>query len=192
MSFFDDVGKKIAQTGQGVASKTQNLAESVKLNGMIGDEEKSINNAFLQIGKAYYETYQDSPDELFAQAIAGINESRAKIASYTEQLKKLKGFVNCDKCGAEVPQSSIFCGACGAATSTVAPTSTVTAASLCPKCNAVAAAGARFCHGCGYDYHIQNIDIAEQTPQPLFCEGCGRKLEADEVFCVECGHKSEG
>jgi len=35
MSFFDDAGKKITETSQGAAQKANNIAETVKLNGII-------------------------------------------------------------------------------------------------------------------------------------------------------------
>ena len=46
-AFFDEVGKKISKTSQGMAQKTKNLTETVKLNSMISDEEKNINSVFL-------------------------------------------------------------------------------------------------------------------------------------------------
>lgn len=46
MAFFDDLGKKITQTGQGVVQKTKDTAETIKLNGMISDEEKNIVNFY--------------------------------------------------------------------------------------------------------------------------------------------------
>jgi len=71
------------------------MAESVKLNGMISEEEKNINNAFHQMGKAYYEVFGDNPDPIFINVVAGINDSRKRIASYLDQSKRLKGIVEC-------------------------------------------------------------------------------------------------
>jgi len=154
MAFFDDVGKKIAQTSQGAAQKAKSMAETVKLNGQISDEEKRINNAFAQIGKTYYENCGDEPDQLFAQLIAGINDAKAKIAVYSDQVEQLKGIVRCPKCGGEVSYGSPFCSSCGS------PMGTVAAAA--PVANGVV------CESCG----------AQVSPDKVFCTHCGSKITA--------------
>ncbi len=47
----------------------------------------------------------------------------------------------------------------------------------CPKCTAVAAAGAKFCGGCG----------ASMVPEGAKCIKCGAALAAGAKFCGECG-----
>jgi membrane protease subunit (stomatin/prohibitin family) len=210
MAFFDEVGKKIAQTSQGVAQKTKNMAETVKLNGMISDEEKRISNAFLQIGKTYYETYGGNPDQLFAQLIAGINDSKAKIGSYQEQVKQLKGIVRCSKCGGEVPYGAPFCSSCGV-TMNVAP-SAPDGSIFCGKCGSSVAPGKVFCTNCGGKIEQATTPAAVPAPPPepvyaptppvqevsevvppaatsIQCPGCGSELAANAVFCLNCGQK---
>ena len=48
--------------------------------------------------------------------------------------------IECDSCGAEVPEGNQFCGACG---------TEVSRAPRCPECGTDAEAGQRFCGGCG-------------------------------------------
>ena len=191
MAFFDDVGKKIAQTSQGAAQKAKNMAETVKLNGQISDEEKHINNAFLQIGKTYYETYTENPDQLFAQLIAGINDSKAKITAYSEQVKQLKGIVRCPKCGAEVPYESAFCASCGSPMNTAAATQRANGR-LCPKCGAPVSEDKAFCTNCGNKLEPQTAAAPFVQPEPVTqaqytapviavtakCPGCGNALPA--------------
>lgn len=116
MSFLDNVGnvgKKIKQTGQDVTQKTKVTTETFKVNNMISDEEKSINSAYSQIGKIYYENFGENPDPLFSQKIAEINESRKKIAEYNERIKQLKGVAQCPNCGEEITSGAAFCSSCG-------------------------------------------------------------------------------
>lgn len=40
MAFFDEIGKKITQTGQMAVQKTKNMADIAKLNASLSDEEK--------------------------------------------------------------------------------------------------------------------------------------------------------
>jgi hypothetical protein len=115
MAFFDEMGKKLAQTGQNVAQKTKNTTETIKLNGLVSDEEKRINNTYLQIGKAYYENFSANPDPVFANFVQTIKDSKGKIASYQEQIRQMKGVRQCTNCGNEMPDASAFCSICGTA-----------------------------------------------------------------------------
>ena len=64
MAFFDDLGKRISNAGQGVAQSTKNFANITKLNSMITEEEKKVDGLFLQIGKMYYENNALHPEDL--------------------------------------------------------------------------------------------------------------------------------
>lgn len=55
--------------------------------------------------------------------------------------------MRCSRCGAEVPDGSRFCAACGEPTS--APPLAPEAPPLCPECGTPAEEGSRFCTACG-------------------------------------------
>lgn len=131
MAFFDELGKKISETGQGVVQKTKGTAETMKLNSLISDEEKTMENLYTEMGKTYFRLHADSSEPLFAGLIAGIKQSQAKIEQYSEQVKKLKGIVRCPSCGGEVPYGAPFCSSCGAGM----------AVRHCVKCGAALAPG---------------------------------------------------
>jgi len=203
MPLFDEIGKRIAQTSQSAAQKAKDLAETAKLNGMISEEQKSINNAFQQIGKAYYEAYGGNPDQLFAPLIAGINDSKVKIVTYSDQIKQIKGIVNCQKCGGEVPYGAPFCSSCGSPMNTApaAPDNAV----LCGACGVSLAANAAFCTGCGSKVGqpvdspplnelpttvVEPQSSAPTTSATVQCSGCGSDLAANTMFCLNCGQKA--
>ena len=50
----------------------------------------------------------------------------------------------------------------------------------CPRCKAVAKAGAKFCPACGYKFL-----------EPATCAKCGATLATDAKFCFVCGAKAE-
>lgn len=114
MAFFEDLGKMITQTSQDVVQKTKDTAGVVKLNGMISDEKKRVNDLYIQIGKKYFEMYSDSCDQEFEPLVAEIKDAQAKIDDYSEQVRQLKGIAACPNCGAEVPTGTAFCSKCGA------------------------------------------------------------------------------
>ena len=154
MAFFEEIGKKITQTGQGAVQKTKNMTEIVKLNGQISDEEKKINQFIAQIGNAYFEKYADQLAPEMLPFINGIKESKSKINDYSEQIKQIKGIVKCAKCGGDVEINAQFCASCGQNMNLVSSE------------NAPAEAGGTACTGCG-----KTIDAGKS-----FCTGCGQKI----------------
>ncbi len=203
MAFFDELGKKISQTSQGVVQKTKDTAEVIKLNGMISDEEKRINNLYMQIGKLYFEVHEETCEECFTSMISDIKESKSKISQYSEQVKKLKGIVRCPNCGGDVQYGSPFCSSCG--TKIEVENSTVNGAAnvlRCSKCGMPIKDGCAFCTHCGTKVEEtvevevngegagdegskQLNNVIEQNPK--LCPYCNNEVEQDAIFCVNCG-----
>lgn len=124
MSFFDDLGKKLSQAGQTAAQKTKEIAEVAKLNSQISDEEKRINDLYLQLGKLYVSLHDESHEADFDGLIKSLHESENKVKECRQQIKDIKGVVVCEKCGAEVSNGAAFCSACGAPMPVVSPVET--------------------------------------------------------------------
>lgn len=124
MSFFDDLGKKLSQAGQSAAQKTKEIAETAKLNSQISDEEKKINDFYLQIGKLYVSLHDENHEADFDELIRSLHESENKVKECRQQIKDIKGVVVCEKCGAEVSNGSAFCSTCGAPLPVVSPVET--------------------------------------------------------------------
>jgi len=153
MSFINKLGEKLAQTSQSAAQKTKSTAETLKLKGMISDEEKKINNVYQQIGKIYYETCGDNPEGSFAELITSIKDSEDKISSCVDQIRHLKGTITCQECSGEVPEGSAYCCTCGSPI----PTEPVVDDNACEQCGFVA-----------------------ESEDLLFCTNCGNSLKAIE------------
>lgn len=77
----------------------------------------------------------------------------------------------CIKCGAMLPQGSMFCNSCGARQEQ---------RTTCPKCGQPVKATSKFCRNCG---------ASLATPE---CSNCGAQLSAGAKFCPECGTKTGG
>lgn len=156
MAFFEDIGKKITQTGQDAITKTKNMTESARLSGMISDEDKKITQMLTEIGKMYYNLNNEDPGDEYASYVSAIKESIAKKTQFSDQIKKLKGVEKCPNCGQDVPHGVAFCSACGNSIKTtpqqaepVPDAQPGEPAARCPKCGAALAENARFCVGCG-------------------------------------------
>lgn len=155
MAFFDDLGKKISQASQGAVAKGKELADIAKLNSQISDEEKRINNAYVEIGKKYVELHKNDAESDFADFISAIDEANKKIVDLRSQVADIKGVTKCPKCGAEVAKGVAFCASCGSpvpvasanagASSQAAPSDT----KRCGNCGAELSKDAGFCSECG-------------------------------------------
>lgn len=204
MAFFDELGKKISQTGQGVVQKTKDATEVLKLNGMISDEEKRINMLLLEIGKKYFDMHSESFEPEFDRVINEIKDAQSKIALYTEQVKRLKGVVRCPYCGGEVPYGAPFCNSCGAAmnTSAEAARQAVQNGKSCPVCGAVMPPNNAFCTNCGCEMGNEvdkqtvsaesNDSSSDLDSDSCLCPNCGKQLSRQALFCSGCGRKMEG
>lgn len=145
MGFFDDLGKKISDVSQGAVAKGKELADIAKLNSSIAEEERHIKDAYIEIGKAYFEKHANDCDSEFAASITQIETSLDKIKDLRAQIVEIKGVTTCSNCGAEVPKNSAFCPACGSkvdptpvADATVVETPTEAPVEEAPAAEAVA------------------------------------------------------
>ena len=114
MGFFDDLGKKVNDVGQKTIQKTKEVSETVKINTLLMDEEKKLNNTYCKIGKLFVSKYENEHDEEFDGMINSVLESQKRIMEYHSQIQDIKGVKKCEKCGAEVKQGAAFCSTCGA------------------------------------------------------------------------------
>jgi RNA polymerase subunit RPABC4/transcription elongation factor Spt4 len=58
-------------------------------------------------------------------------------------------WITCQKCKAQVPETSRFCPHCGSSTGAATAKIKSTGTKKCPKCKLKVTAGAKFCPGCG-------------------------------------------
>lgn len=134
---FDKISEKISQT-----------AGIVKINGLIAQEERQINDYLLQIGEICYNKFPENPESLVANLVAQINGAKAKIAEYAEQVNKLKGVAKCEQCGMDIVLGNKFCSGCGTRVKDEA-INTAEEGPVCMGCGASLASDVAFCTGCG-------------------------------------------
>lgn len=181
MAFFDEIGKKISQTGQMAVQKTKDMADVARLNSNITEEEKKINNAYFQIGQLYVSKHKSDADDEFKVLIEQLIESQNKIEELRKQIQDIKGVKRCQTCGAEIPENATFCSFCGAG---IVQQKTVDANSLikCTKCGNMVEKGMKFCTFCGNEI----VSQLSQSPEKK-CLSCGAILNDGVAFCTNCG-----
>lgn len=164
MAFLDALGKKLTQTGQEVVQKTKDTAEVIKYNGMISDEERRINEYYVQIGKTYVDLHSDSSELPFTEMIHGIKDAQAKIAEYREHIIQVKGVFTCPNCGEELPLNVAFCSACGTRIEKQETATQNPNTRYCQDCGAPLQEGYVFCINCGAKYEEPETSPASETP----------------------------
>lgn len=183
MSIFDKLGKTITDTTHTVVEKTKSSTDTIRLNGLINDEERNMNAAYLNIGKKYAELHEKDAEPEFQEYLDAIAACQEKIEEYREQIRKNKHLLICQGCGAEIPETVLFCTKCGAenpvgkqlaeerAAKEAAERAAQQAAQQAQQAAQQAAAqqsagGVELCQNCG----------KPRTPGAMFCTGCGTRF----------------
>ncbi len=172
MDFFDELNRSIS----GV-SRVGNL------KNLIRDEEKKINDLYVEIGTRYFESNKNDPNALYVSQVAQIKASLERIDGYNQQIYITRGGAPsrpvCTKCGNAMLPADKFCAVCGTPAGVQQ-----SAGKPCVKCGAIVAQDSAFCNVCG----AQQVE-----PQPeatVTCTACGATLKADMAFCMVCGTKT--
>lgn len=151
MAFFEQLGKKLSDAGQGVAQQTKNFADVTRLNSAISDKEKHITQLYQSIGRAYYQSHKDDRAAEFLAETEQIKKLQEEINQHQEEIKQIKGIVKCPCCGADVPFQAAFCNSCGTKIAPSAPPAQPPAKGmrLCPSCGGAMGKENLFCTHCG-------------------------------------------
>ena len=167
---------------------TKNLNEIEKVYLEITNKENAINEKLFEIGQMYFyqlSNQQSVPDE-YADSVNAIKDIQQEIEALRIQVKKLKGIIVCEQCGADVPDGSVFCIVCGARISEAVKV-------ICPHCGAeMDDEEAVFCSECGK--RIDEEPAEESAPETedinkIMCTNCYELVEKDADFCPNCGAK---
>jgi len=98
LSTLGTVAGKTRDFVEKAGDKAKDVANIAKLNMELGSEKDTIEKAYLEIGKLYYETRKNSPDGFFVQLCDEITLASDNIAKILAELDDLKTGLG-GKCG---------------------------------------------------------------------------------------------
>lgn len=151
MAFLDNFDKKITQLGQGAFQKTKEVSESMRITGLIKEEEKKQQDIYMAVGRYYMENINENVTGILEDWHTQMEEIKYRIAQYKEQLRLLKGVSVCPNCHAEISNNAMFCSSCGAKLD-YEPSEKeciVNQTKVCSQCGAALKEDQAFCGECG-------------------------------------------
>jgi UDP-N-acetyl-D-mannosaminuronate dehydrogenase len=90
MAFLKNLGNKIGEVAGDAAEKAKDLAEITKLKSEISGEQKKIQQAFIDLGKIYYEDVKDAEDSPGIEFCLAIKAAQAAIAELEAKINSIK------------------------------------------------------------------------------------------------------
>lgn len=91
MDFFEKVEETITNKSQAAVDKARELAEIARLKSQIGTCEEVIKKNYLEIGRIYYETFGNNPEELFDKQCRYIKNAKNGVNELEEKIREIKG-----------------------------------------------------------------------------------------------------
>ena len=86
---FEDLSKMLTDLGNKVVKKTGEVAEAATLQAKILGKKKNIQDAYLALGKAFFEKHKDETTE-FADEIVKIHNIMKEIEELEAEMKTVK------------------------------------------------------------------------------------------------------
>ncbi len=87
-SVFEDLGKKIAETGASVMRAARGFTDTAKLNAQIAEERRLIQSLYRQLGQRYFELEGQSPRDEFAPACESIRTAMARVDTLEDEIRR--------------------------------------------------------------------------------------------------------
>lgn len=193
MSIFEEIGKKISDTGQTVISGTKAMMEVSKLNGKIDDNNREIDRLFREIGQSYYMEHKDDENSDFIDIFRRIDDLKSQIKVNDDRIKLIKDSRYCPKCGAFIDMSTLSCNKCGESIELYGvEVSENSSFASCYNCGTSVLEKDAYCRKCG----TRLAPFASQNDERLFishkmCPNCGAEVSVEDCFCQNCGVKLE-
>ena len=108
MANFDEIRQRTGETAEHIAAKSIELAKTAaektklvarisKLNADVISEKDALRKAYSDLGKLYYKTFKDAPDETLADECRRIASSLAVIAQCRDEIEQCKAALKGEK-----------------------------------------------------------------------------------------------
>lgn len=114
MSVLDDVKDSLFTAGKEVSQKAKEASEIAKLKLDIKAKEDFVNKHYQELGRIFYETYQEEENSEHAEEFTVIREALEEMNRMQSEILRIQGAKECPACGTKMPENTAFCSKCGA------------------------------------------------------------------------------
>lgn len=91
MDLINKVEKTVTAKGRVLADKAKEAAEIASLKSQIGTCEEVIKKNYAEIGRLYFETYGEDPQEPFSKQCRAIQNAKKGVQELEQKIKDIKG-----------------------------------------------------------------------------------------------------
>lgn len=89
--FLDKVADAIDTAAKGIGDKAKEVSEVTALKGKYRSQQTICHNAYLAIGKAYYEAHKNDTEDAFLEEIKKIREATDEMERIQQDIDIIKG-----------------------------------------------------------------------------------------------------
>lgn len=114
-NFFENFKRNASDAADKAVKKTNELTTIAKLNVNVKTAESKLSAVYEEIGRMFYNAERTGLDCTgdIADRIMQADKLKADIASYKNEIAKLRKVVVCEGCGEEIADEYTFCPKCG-------------------------------------------------------------------------------
>ena len=90
MAFLEELSKKLSDVSRVVGRKAKEVTDIGGLKIQIADEKRKVNKLYENLGRKYFEEYQDAPLEAVTELVEQIKAGLEKISALEEDVLKVE------------------------------------------------------------------------------------------------------
>ncbi len=106
------ISTTVTEAGKEGLEKAKEFRDSAKITLEIRDRENSIQKAYRELGKAYYQDHKNDEEPDYDQ-VAYIKAAFEEIGELKSNKDEVRGIRRCSECGEQIPTGAGFCPNCG-------------------------------------------------------------------------------
>ncbi len=109
---FKQISTTVSEAGKSGLEKAKELRDTARISMEIRDRENSIQKAYRELGKAYYQDHRNDVEPAYDQVVY-IKAAFEEIGELKANKDEVRGIRRCSACGEIIPDGAAFCPKCG-------------------------------------------------------------------------------
>lgn len=146
MTFFDEFSRKASKVAAKTVHKTQEMAETARLNVQISELHKKVMELYTKLGKEYFSLHAYDYEETLAEIVNNILDTLNEIDELKTSVQNIQKQRICPNCGTQISLGAAFCSSCGYKISVAGENNEYV---FCENCGEQIKKEMKYCTACG-------------------------------------------